>query len=109
MKTLRLPCTYWTLNLKEAGVAETLTDREKLLQLASDGFKYANSLKIFLDEADLESVDTIEGNLIYSLEPAGNTRGKNKRPDRILEVVRENAVWATDAVREKIKRPVCFG
>jgi hypothetical protein len=90
---------YWRLHLNEPGVAETLTNREKVRELAADGFTYANSLKIFLAEADPESVDIIEANLIYSLQPVDNVSGKNRRPAHETKIVHKNAPWATDAVR----------
>lgn len=100
--------TYWRLDFKAPGVAEAITDREKLFQLVEDGFRYASSFKIFLAEAPRERVGVIEANLLYSLEPVGNTRGKYTKPAEEIEIIHENAAWATDAVRNKIKRPVRF-
>jgi hypothetical protein len=100
--------TYWRLNLNEFGVAETITDREKLLELVEDGFEYASSFKIFLAEAPRERVGVIEKNLLYDLQPVGNTRGMKKQPTEEINIVHENARWATDEVREKIKASVHF-
>ena len=92
----------WSLDMSSLHVQETLFDLPKFTKLVSENFAYINSLRIHL--AFTDDTKVVEANLIYALQPVGNSRGKVTPPATVIEFEHRNRKWTANNTPEDIRR-----
>ncbi len=88
----------WGSALHDPKVIEILFDKQKIMRVISDAFEYAHTLDFyFAPYKGPQPLTVVERNLIWDLQPRGNSQGRRTLPGQPLDLLHKNATWRAAA------------
>jgi hypothetical protein len=76
----------WSCDRNNPEVLDIIFDKEKFIEIVSDGFSYINHLEIFLAPVSSNLVNIVERNLLFDLKPIRTKWGTKTEPSERIKI-----------------------